>query len=189
MIRVKALWRRVPLWIRHTVRAVAFLVLMIFGVGINAQISDTSGWANFADLAVLLAVLVGLFFLARRSMDRKLGGPGQAVMFRQAVRSGSIPATADRPSWRSALEGRAERHSQTRGYGIAMIIVFALFFGSQFVIAFVRNPDDRLAVAGEVAVFVLLVAAMAWMTFRVVPRKQARVDSLASQLEEPNRNF
>ncbi len=43
--------------------------------------------------------------------DQRLGGPGQAAMFDEALESGIVPARADRMAWLRELKGEREQSS------------------------------------------------------------------------------
>ena len=189
MSLVKLLWSWIPQWIRHTARAIGFVAVMLVGFPIIFAISDESTFASLATTAVFLLVALGSLVLLKRTLDRKLGGPGQIRLLRQAVRTGVVPDSASKSAWLDAAAGRKARRDRTRGYGLASIVVITLFLGTQFVIAFVRQPENRLAIASTgTALIVLVDAPLLWIHLFFAPRRRRRVDALFAKLEDSDHN-
>jgi len=124
--------------------------------------------------AVCALLLIGLRVSSTWAGDRQLGGKGQARLFRDAARTGTVPSGAEHRVWRELLEGMvARRERPGRLPAQARVTILGAIAG--VIVLWWTTPLVAVGIAGAVAAAFALVD-------RRVRRRQIRLLAALRQM-------
>ncbi|MDH2442783.1 hypothetical protein QDR37_02375 [Amnibacterium sp. CER49] len=153
------------------------LFVLVTGVGIGLRAADH----HLTPFSLVLRLVYGLVLasvltaaVARRR--RRVGGTAAAADFQQALKTGEVPADADRDGWRQQLEIDRRRVARSRWFAAPFFGLIVLF-GAYGLVAV-----PRAALWGGV----LVVLGLALGTFAVVQQRRVlpRIDRLLRRLDD-----
>ena len=186
---MKTLWAKPPLLVQiATAMVLALGALIVMLDLVDAMIS----FGAFQLIANLLgpAVFVAVFPGVRSSMNRRLGGPRQAKLYRAALQSGTVPPDADREKWRSFVEeiGRrtpAERNRRVWTWlWLPIVLAFGVFAGGYA--ATDQSSGNSLVITTGIFIAAQAFTVLFWTAATRLPIDgKARIEQLAAALEQP----
>ena len=186
---MKALWARPPLLVQIATAMVvglgAFIVVLDL-LGATIPLGALQLVANLLGPAVFLAVFPGV----RSSMNRRLGGPAQAKLYRAALQSGTVPAEADRDAWRSFVEEigsrtPAERNRRVWTWLWLPIILAVGVFAAGYS-ATDEPTGNSFVLSSGIFIAAMAFTVLFWTTVtKVSAEGQRRVELLGAALEQP----
>jgi len=179
--RLERSWDRLPKAVRFTLGCLAVVAVIFMVNGLpNLLFEDESSGRWIYTLGVLALAAVS-FAVTLRWQRRALGGAEQMRMFRQALKDGEVPPTANREAWRTALERQTRSMAWARLFHFVAHVVPALV---AVVVIVVLIVDGSMPLGAVVAFAVVgaIVTVTLWFGSRTLRRQQQRVATLLERL-------
>ncbi|RYJ06082.1 MAG: hypothetical protein EON52_08215 [Actinomycetales bacterium] len=175
---IKNAWTKLPPWLRGAVG----LVLTLLVVGTGRTLIDEVGrkdpaWGLALSISLLVLLFVGLYVMYRVGRNR-VGGRAQHKLFRQALRSGELPADADIERWRPWLEKAAGDSSGEWVYAFLALLVFGVNVSA---VGGVDDPGPGI-ILGAVGIAVVVAAVFPGLPWWIQHRNRRNAQHLLAKI-------